>query len=413
MCAVRPGRRAAGRVPRPSPGVPRPAGAGWRTARPGRPRRPRRGRCARSPSASSGAPARERWVRPVSAVVDRAAWHRGSSRTGRPHAFPLGLRRDAVGAGSRPAVTRPAVSRPPAGTRLAPSSAPHVARTTPGGILRRTGPDLAGPADGREGGGRARRGHRGRRRGGGGSLPGAPAGGRRAAGCGALRRPGRSAAGSAAAPAAHLVLLGGRGRPLRPGGDGVVGVAAGARTGRHGCPAAHRARPLQDDPLGRLRGPGGTGPEGPSGGAACRGHRRCRDRSAGRHRAGGGHGHRRGGGRPARPLGVRLPSARPAAGRPHPAAPALPGLVRPHRPAGLRPRGGRPDGLPHRAAAAGPVVRLCAADRSAHRAGRVHGVRPGAPVDRGVRRRAGGLHAPRPAHRPPWRCCRPSRGSSR
>ncbi|CAM5339519.1 hypothetical protein STENM327S_03678 [Streptomyces tendae] len=339
--------------------------------------------------------------------MDRAGAHRGVLSWGRRHAFPARLGCDAAGAGSRPAVTRPAQPRPPAELRARGVQRAGRPRTAPERNTPPNGTEPAGGPKGRRqcvrrgcaGGGRARRGHRGRRRRGRGALPGAPAAVRGTARCGALRGPDRSAARPAAPSSAHLVLLGDRGRTLRPGDDGVVGVAAGARPGRGGRPAAHRARPLQDDPVGRLRGADGAGPEGPAGAAAPVGHRRHGDRPAGRHRGGGGHGRHRRPGPPERPLGLRLTPAGATAGRPYPPAPALPRLVRPHRAAGLRAGGGRPDGLPHGAAGAGSVLRLRAADRTAHRAGRVHRVRPGAPDIRRVRRRAGGLHAPRPRHR--------------
>ncbi len=314
-----------------------------------------------------------------------------------------------------------------AGTRAGRFSAPRIRGRHGDGILRRSRAATAasawcagvagvpaatpgrgrgaprvpgtGPAtDGKEavGGGR---GHRRRGRGCRGAVPDAPARDARRA---PVRGPDRSAARAAAPAAADLVLLGDGPRPLRRRGDGLLGVAAGARPGRGGGPAAHRAGPLQDDPFGRLRGAGGPGPEGPAGTAASGGHRRHGDRAAGRDGPGDGRGRGRPGGGTARPLGLRLPPAPASAARPLPAPPALPRLVRPDRTAGLRPGGGRPHGLPHPAAGARPVLRVRPADRTAHRAGRVHRVRGGAAALRGVRAGAGGLHAARPAHR-----CRP------
>ncbi|EOY52310.1 hypothetical protein SLI_7609 [Streptomyces lividans 1326] len=206
----------------------------------------------RTPRTARGRPVR--WVPSSSTVPGRIA---GSSRgvwSCLPPSLPVRRRRGRFPSGSHPSGGRPSGSPPsgsgpsgghPSDGAAVPAGRPRRAvqravrpRAAAGGVLRRTGSDRR--ADRREGGGRARRGHRGRRGGGGRPLLGAPAPGAGVAPCGVLRRPGRSAAGAAAAAASHLVLLGGRARPLRPGGDRLVGVAAGAR-GRARRPAGRRA----------------------------------------------------------------------------------------------------------------------------------------------------------------------------
>ncbi len=247
---------------------------------------------------------------------------------------------------------------------------------------------------------RAGGGRRDRRGGGGRAVPRPPAGRTRQRAPAAVRRPAGRAARTPASAAPHLVLLGGRPRPLRRRGHRVLAAAAGPRPGGPRHRRGHRAAALQDDPLRRLRTPRRPRPGGPRPRTARRGHRRRR-RGRARRGAGAAARRRRHPPRPARPLGVRLPPARQSAGRPHHAAPALPRLVRAHRPARLRPRHRRTDGLPHPAARRRPVLRLRPAARPARRPGGVHRILPPPPHPRRLRGRRTALHRRRaPARRP-------------
>ncbi len=205
---------------------------------------------------------------------------------------------------------------------------------------------------------------------------------------------------TAAATAPHLVLLGGGPRPLRRRRHRVLAAAAGPRPGRPPHPRGHRAAALQDDPLRRLRVPGRPRPGGPRRGAARRGHRRRRRRTC-PGSAGAAARRRRERPRRTRPLGVRLPPARQPARGPHHAAPALPRLVRAHRPARLRPRHRRADGLPHPAARRRPVLRLRPAPLGRHDALVEYTEFSPAPHPRRLRGRRTPLHRRRaPAGRP-------------